>query len=79
VTIETTAKLSSKRQITLPVRIARALELKAGDRLIVRLEGDRIVLLPAPASYTDSLAGSMEGRYGNVDRYLREERASWQE
>jgi AbrB family looped-hinge helix DNA binding protein len=71
-------KLSSQRQVTLPARFAGALRLKPGDSLVLRLEGDRIVISPAPISYTDILFGSLEGRYGDVDQYLREERSAWQ-
>ena len=78
--ITTTSRLSSKRQVTLPARMARALGLEAGAEIILRLEEDRIVLLPAPSSYTEALAGRLRGHYGDdVDRYVREERASWGE
>ncbi|MCC7020983.1 MAG: AbrB/MazE/SpoVT family DNA-binding domain-containing protein [Ardenticatenales bacterium] len=76
--IETTAVLSSKRQLTLPAHMARALQLGPGSRLIVRLEDDRIVLLPIGSGrLTDALAGVLEGAYGDVETYIREERASW--
>jgi AbrB family looped-hinge helix DNA binding protein len=74
-----TTRLSSKRQITVPVKMARALGLEPGDRIILRLEGDHIVLIPAPDSLADTMAGSLEGRYGDVERYIREERGSWGE
>lgn len=73
------AKLSSKRQITVPARMARALGLEPGSTLLLRLEDDRIVLMAAPASYTEALAGSMSGKYGDPDTYVREERSSWGE
>jgi AbrB family looped-hinge helix DNA binding protein len=38
--------LTSKGQLTLPKAVRRALGLQAGDALEVRLEGQRIVLLP---------------------------------
>ena len=75
--LQATSRLSTKRQITLPARMVRSLGLEAGAVIILRLEGDRIVLLPAPESYTESLGGSLEGVYGDADEYVREERASW--
>jgi hypothetical protein len=57
--------------------MARQLGLEPGSIVILRLEEDRIVLIPAPESYTDSLSGSLTGTYGDPDRYVREERASW--
>lgn len=78
--IETTTVLSSKRQLTLPARMARALHLEAGARLIVRLEEDRIVLIPLGAGrLTDALGGALAGTYGDVEAYIREERAGWGE
>jgi AbrB family looped-hinge helix DNA binding protein len=76
--IETTAVLSSKRQLTVPAEMARALNLGPGSHVILRLEGDRIVLEPVGSGrLTDALGGSLQGAYGDVDTYVREERASW--
>jgi antitoxin ChpS len=78
--IETTSRLSSKRQLTLPAQMARALGLGAGSKVILRLEGNRITLIAAPVSYTRALGGALHGAYGpDVDAYVREERASWGE
>jgi AbrB family looped-hinge helix DNA binding protein len=78
--IETTTVLSSKRQLTLPASMARALDLGPGSRVILRLEEGRIVLVPLGASrMTEALGGSLHGAYGDVHTYLREERASWGE
>lgn len=81
-TITALATLSSKRQITIPVRIARELDLKAGMKLIVELEDDHLVLTPEPSSFTDTIVGSTKKLYGetpqDVDKYLHEERA-WYE
>ncbi len=74
-----TSRLSSKRQITVPARMARALGLEPGDRVILRLEANHIVLAPAPDSLADAMAGSLKGRYGDVESYVREERGSWGE
>ncbi len=76
---ETTTVLSSKRQLTLPAAMARALHLGPGSRVVLRLEADRIVLEPLGAArLTDALGGSLRGAYGeDVDEYIREERATW--
>lgn len=74
----TTIRVSSKRQITIPAKIARSLGLSAGDRLILRLDGDRLVLVRAPDSFADAFAGALRGAWGDdVDGYLEAERASW--
>lgn len=76
-------KLSSKNQITLPVAMVRALGLKPGRGLMLRLEDDRIVLRPEPEDWVEYLRGSAKGVYGNtreeMDAYVRRERASWRQ
>jgi antitoxin component of MazEF toxin-antitoxin module len=37
-------RLSSKRQVTLPLRVVQQLNLRTGDELKVDAQGDRIVL-----------------------------------
>ena len=73
--------LSSKHQITLPVYMVRSLGLKTGDKLVVELIDDHIVLLPQPESWTDYFAGSLKGVYGEtkeeIDRYIAEVRYGW--
>lgn len=76
-----TVTLSSKNQITLPVAMVRALGLKAGSKLDIELIDDRLVIWPKPQSYADYFVGSMKGYWGtaeDVDRYVAEERASWE-
>ena len=47
---------------------------------IVFVEGDRIVMEKAPVDPVSELEGLFEGAYGDdSDRYLREERGSWEE
>jgi len=76
-----TAKLSSKHQITLPVAMVRRLGLEPGRRLILRLEGDRILLRPEPEDWVEYFRGRLKGVYGRtraeMDAYVRKERASW--
>lgn len=75
-------KISSKRQITIPAEIFRLLDLKEGQRLMVEVEGDRIVLTARPVSLTKALSGVTKGLYGGnpdqIDQYLDEERDAWQ-
>lgn len=78
-----TAKISSKHQITLPISAVRRLGLEAGDRLAVRIEGDRIILRPQPRDWVEYYHGRLKGVYGNtieeIDEYIRKERESWEE
>jgi AbrB family looped-hinge helix DNA binding protein len=77
------AKLSSKHQITLPAVMVRRLGLQPGRRLILRLEGDRILLRPEPEDWVEYFHGSLKGLYGateaEIDAYVRRERESWRD
>jgi len=59
----------------------RRLGLEPGDRLVVRLEDQRIVLKPRPRDWVEYYQGRLRGVYGNtkeeIDEYVRRERASW--
>jgi AbrB family looped-hinge helix DNA binding protein len=41
-----TTKISTKGQVVLPQAIRRKMNLRAGDQLEARIEGERIVLIP---------------------------------
>ncbi|HHW44383.1 MAG: AbrB/MazE/SpoVT family DNA-binding domain-containing protein [Thermoanaerobacteraceae bacterium] len=75
-------KLSSKRQVTLPAGICRKLNLKEGDRLLLEIKDDRLILTRMPGSFSRYLSGSAGGIYGRtmeeIDRYVRKERDSWE-
>ena len=46
----TTATLSAKSQVVLPAEIRKKLDLRAGDRLIIETENDRVIIRKAPIS-----------------------------
>jgi AbrB family looped-hinge helix DNA binding protein len=50
-----TVLISTKGQIVLPVAVRKALGLKPGMRVSVKVEGKRALLTPAPAAKTTSL------------------------
>ena len=52
-------RITSKRQITIPVKIYNKLHLNKGDRLIVRFTPDKLILQKAQV-LLDSLAGSLK-------------------
>ncbi len=47
--------ISTKGQIVLPIAVRKALGLKPGMRVNVKLDGKRALLTPAPAAKTASL------------------------
>ena len=69
------AKLSGKNQIVVPLEARRALGLKAGDKLLVVVRGDRVIVLQKPKSHQQALRGLARRPY--PPDYLRKERSSW--
>ncbi len=74
-------KISSKRQITLPAMVYKKLGLQPGQKLLLEVKGDKIILSPKTTSYTELLAGSLKNVYGRsseeVNAYVRKEREAW--
>lgn len=73
--------ISSKNQITLPVRLLRQIGLKAGDQLAVEIDEGSLVLHPRPQDWVSYTAGALKGLYGEskeeIDAYLQELRGEW--
>jgi AbrB family looped-hinge helix DNA binding protein len=70
------ATLSSKNQIVIPREAREALQLKPGDKLLIRTLGDKVLVLEKPKSYRLAIRGLM--RKGYRKDYLRKERDSWE-
>ena len=70
------ATLSSKNQIVIPREAREALQLKPGDKLLIRTLGDKVLVLEKPKSYRHAIRGLMRKAYGKD--YLRKERHSWE-
>lgn len=80
--IQAEGELREKNQLTLPKAIVQALNLRPGDRLVLRVQDDdgagRIVMYPLQASY----AGALKGLYGTpeeVAAFIRAENEAWGE
>jgi AbrB family looped-hinge helix DNA binding protein len=69
------ATLSSKNQIVIPREAREALRLKAGDKVIVSVQGERVIVLEKPKSYADAIRGIARNTYPKD--YLKKERRSW--
>jgi len=67
------ATLSSKHQIVIPREAREALQLKPGDKLVVRVHGGTILVMEKPKSYHRAILG--RGAYPKD--YLKKERGSW--
>jgi AbrB family looped-hinge helix DNA binding protein len=76
----TTAKLGGRYQIVVPKDVREALQLKPGDRLEVKVENGKVVMIPQ-ASHTSRLFGKHRQLWQNTDavEYVRNERESWRD
>jgi AbrB family looped-hinge helix DNA binding protein len=68
-------KISSKNQIVIPREVREKLGVKAGDKLLVVAQGDRVIVMQKPKSYPDTIRGMGRGIY--PADYLEKERDSW--
>jgi AbrB family looped-hinge helix DNA binding protein len=71
----TEATISSKNQIVVPKEVRTALGVKAGDKLLVHVRGNTVILMPKPKDHLKALYGIAKGLY--PEGYLRKERKSW--
>ncbi len=69
------ATLSAKNQIVIPREARKALGVRPGDKLLVVVRGDRVIVLQKPKSHHAAIRGLARGVYSND--YLQKERQSW--
>jgi AbrB family looped-hinge helix DNA binding protein len=69
------ATLSAKNQIVIPREAREALGVKPGDKLLVVVRGDTVIILKKPKSYHAAIRGIARGLYPSD--YLEQERGSW--
>jgi AbrB family looped-hinge helix DNA binding protein len=69
------ATLSAKNQIVIPREARKALQLRPGDKILVVVRGDRVLVLQKPKSYRTAIKGMASGLY--PEDYLKKERADW--
>lgn len=72
-----TATLSSKSQIVLPAEVRRQLGLRPGDRLLIEVEDDHIVIRKASASDVDALAELRSELWQGYAEDLERARNEW--
>jgi AbrB family looped-hinge helix DNA binding protein len=53
--LEESVRLGAKRQVTIPHRISKALQLRKGDHLLLRLVDRRVEMIPASLIPKDQL------------------------
>ncbi len=74
-------KVSSRYQIAIPSVVRRKLGIRTGDRLLVDVRGDHVILMPEPEDFARHLQGLHREVWEGEDpqEYVRRERAAWQE
>ena len=75
------AKLTSKFQMTIPAAIRRLLGLAAGDVVILTVEGGEVILRAAKGGWTESsrgLGAEVWRRAGGGVAAVERERESWE-
>src|SRR5512141_2989952 len=69
------ATLSAKNQIVIPREAREAVQVKHGDRLVVVVRGERVIVLQKPKFHHAAIRGLAPGVYSRA--YLKKERQSW--
>jgi AbrB family looped-hinge helix DNA binding protein len=69
------ATLSSKNQIVVPREAREALGARPGDKLLVVVRGNTVVILQRPRSWSKALRGLTKKQY--PEDYLDRERTRW--
>ena len=72
----TEATLSAKNQIVIPREAREALGVKPGDKLLVVVRGERVIVLQKPDSHHAAVRGLARGLYSKS--YLQKERQGWE-
>ena len=69
------ATISTKNKIVIPREAREALGVKPGDRILVVVRGDRVIVLQKPNSHHAAIRGLARGLYSRG--HLQKERQSW--
>jgi len=79
VKMKTMITLSSKYQIVIPREVREKLDLKAGDKLIIKTNNEKIVIYPQPKSYAKYALGLGKEIWQGIDatEYVKKERETW--
>jgi AbrB family looped-hinge helix DNA binding protein len=73
--------VSSQGQIVIPVKVRVAMGLTGGKKVKLRFEErlrvPTVILESGQIDWVARTAGIAKGIYGDVDKYIEEERSSW--
>lgn len=76
-----TLTVSSQGQVIIPSQIRKSTGIKPGSKLHLSVTqtpiGPQIRLTPEVSDWTKRFAGSATGLYGDINKYISNERNSW--
>ena len=72
-------KVSSKYQIVIPLEVRKKINLKSGDRLIIKANNEKIIIYLQPKNYAKYSLGLGKEIWKGIDatEYVRKERETW--
>ena len=73
------ARIGARYQVVIPKAVREVLNLRPQGTLLFIVDGDTVFLRPQPANFTEALLGLHREIWPDPDRWLEEERASWEE
>ncbi|MCS4542071.1 MAG: AbrB/MazE/SpoVT family DNA-binding domain-containing protein [Euryarchaeota archaeon] len=72
------SKITKKGQVTIPLRFRQLLQIKAGEKVLFDVEGEKVVLKKAPKNPVTDLVGLGKGIFGTSLEYQRKMRSEWE-
>lgn len=77
--MKTMITVSSKYQIVIPREAREKLNLKTGDKLIIKADNEKIIIYPQPKSYAKYSLGLGKEIWQGIDaaEYVKKERQTW--
>ena len=74
-------RVSRKFQIAVPAEVRRKLDIRAGDTLVIDVQGAHAVLMREPEDWAKRFGGLHKEVWQglDVDKYLEAERRAWSE
>ncbi len=72
------AKISSKRQITIPKAVGKELDLEEGDEVVFLIEKRNISMIKNPKDLVNAMDNFSEGKsFPKILEQLKKSRAEW--
>ncbi|MBU4190583.1 MAG: AbrB/MazE/SpoVT family DNA-binding domain-containing protein [Candidatus Thermoplasmatota archaeon] len=69
--------VTKKGQVTIPLWLRKMFGIRSGEKIIFKLEGEKIVLDKVQANPIDDMVGLGKGIFGKSISFQRKLRAEW--